>query len=109
MNTNKTELPSYVASQMKLWRKGEIFFPKTYIKFHEKLARKSLENLENNGIKIHKTWMEGDGWLDGMRVLYLIVELKNGDLKKLHWMDSNQDWFQALSGGGWGVFEIPAK
>ncbi len=109
MNKNKVELPSDVSLQMKLWRKDEIFLPKAYIKFHEKLARESLENLKKNGIKIHKTWMEGDGWLDGMRVLHLIVEFKNGDLKKLKWMDSNQDWFQALSGGGWGVFEIPTE
>ncbi|MDI6840478.1 MAG: hypothetical protein QMD71_06505 [bacterium] len=47
-----------------------------------------------------------DGWMDGMRVVWAIVE-KSNELFKLKWHDSNQEFFvQSKSGGGFPFREV---
>jgi hypothetical protein len=89
----KKKLPKRIEEEMKVWRGGFSSLPSSYITFHMELAQSRLEVLKKNyGIKVHATDMISDGWGDGMQVRQAIIETKSGELRKLKWMDANQDF-----------------
>jgi hypothetical protein len=95
--TYKGKLPDSIARAMQEWRRGQrVSFPKAYITYHEKAARKTLKDLQRNlGFEIHKTWMAPSGWLDGMNHLHAIVRTRKGNrLVEIAWHDSH-------GGGQW--------
>lgn len=98
----RVELPKTVAGKMSWWRMGCIEFPKEYIEFHESLALIKVEYLKECGYTIHRTYMAADGWMDGMRVLHVIVE-RGSELFKLRWHDGNQGWMRCCLGGGGAI------
>jgi len=100
----KRELPEDIKRDMRLWREGFTAMPKSYIAFHQELAMAGLKELEDKGIEIHRTYMNDDGWLDGMNVLHVIAELVDDTLVKLKWSDSNQGWMKKCPSGGWASF-----
>lgn len=91
---------SEIEKKMKLWRICELSLSETgYIQYHLDLAQKSLPELERSGFKIVKTWIESDGWGDGMKVLY--AEIKKGNItKKVKWNDSHSkgSWYETGRG-----------
>ena len=103
-----------IALKMKEWKRGIArTLPVEYIQYHEQLAYKALQDLlHSKGCfrQVHRTYMENDGWADAMKVLHVIVELKNGELKKLKWHDSNAtgNFMVACKGGGWSSFNPEA-
>lgn len=102
----RVELPVDVKRQMELWRLGLIPIPKAYIEFHKQLAHRAIQRLEQQGFEIHKAWTATDGWMDGMRVVWVIAE-KSNKLYKLKWHDGNQEFFvQSQSGGGFPFREV---
>jgi hypothetical protein len=88
----KTPVPPEVEKKMKAWRRGFAGFPIEYIEFNEKLANDALAALKAEGFTVHKYWLATDGWFDGMKAVYAIVE-RSGNLYKLQWNDSNQEFF----------------
>ena len=104
----KVELPKEISAKMKMWREGWDSFPSEYTDFHNILASKSLLAMVDRGqILLHKSWMASDGWGDGCTMLHAIIEeTKTGKLVKIKWCDSNQDWFEACQGGGWGTYRL---
>lgn len=92
---------SLIERKMKLWRDGFSSLPKEYIEYHKKLAENSLEEAKAKGYKIHNTFMELDGWLDEMKVLFAIIESPEGKLLKVHWQDANKRgyWMEKLNCG----------
>ena len=96
---SKTPLPAEIAAQMDQWRKDLIPLPRDYIKFHQKLAHTALESLAKaHRLIIHREWILDDGWLDGMWVVWAIIEEPKGRLVKLSWCDSNQEFFEHGTG-----------
>ena len=49
-------------------------------------------------IKVHNTYMEYDGWGDGVRFLHAVIEETDGTLKKIKWCDG-QHWMCRLNCG----------
>jgi hypothetical protein len=94
----RAECPKDVQKQMRLWRMGLVGMPGGYVDFHRGLAEKELERLKGLGVRVHNSFMDGDGWLDGMRTLWVIAEYR-GKLMKLHWHDGNQEFFKDLGCG----------
>ena len=88
----KKELPVEISNEMHLWRIGLESFPKSYVDFHKKLAEEELENLKKQNVIIHNKYMNSDGWLDGMKVLYAIIE-KDNKFFKISWNDGIQKFF----------------
>lgn len=94
----RVETPQKIKKQMDLWREGLIAIPDEYIDFHRKLAEEELEKIKEYGFEVEDKWMSSDGWLDGMRVLYVdIKDLRTGEIYKIAWDDGNQEYF--YSGG----------
>jgi hypothetical protein len=93
--STKVSLPESIKSQMSAWREGFCDMPAAYIAFHKDLAEKALTVLvAEHGLTVHSTTMKGDGWLDGMQVVTVVVEEKSGRLVKLSWHDGNQEFFE---------------
>lgn len=101
----RKELPVEIINEMKLWRLGLESFPKSYIQFHKELAEKEIENLKKQNVIVHRTYMNSDGWCDGMRVLFAIIEVNN-ELMKIHWHDGNQEFFRESVSGGSFPFRL---
>ena len=79
-----------INSEMNFWRKGFVAFPSSYIEYHEELAREALENLRlTHMIRVVEIKLERDGWMDGMKVLKVIIETRSGKLEKIIWRDSH--------------------
>jgi len=100
-NTNKTPLPEMVKVKMDAWRDAGNWapVPAEYVQFHKDLAYQALPKLvQEHGLTVHKTWEGDQGWMDGMNVLYAIIEERSGRLVKLSWHDSNQEFFEHGSG-----------
>lgn len=98
--TNTTPLPEWIRKEVKLWQQGFGAIPQSYIGFHAGLAERALESLKGD-FDIHKTEMRDDGWLDGMKVLFAIVEhKKSGKIAKLRWHDGNQEFFLCHDNAG---------
>lgn len=96
---NRAKLPENIQSQMNAWREGFADFPKDYIDFHKTLAENALELLkQTGGLTVHRVYVDSDGWYDGMRVVYAIVEERSGRLVKLSWHDGNQEFFEHGAG-----------
>ena len=103
------ELPADIQREMKLFRMGAMSLPTSYINFHRDLALKAKEELAKTHT-IHRDYMAKDGWFDGMRVVYLIVEDEGGRLFKLHWHDGSQTYFKECKQGGSTPYHaIPTK
>jgi hypothetical protein len=104
----RVALPKDISSEMKLWRLG-MGSIESYVEFHLDLAKKRLRTLvDNYGLEVHSAKVGFDGWGDGMRVLTVVVETRMGELKKLKWMDSNQD-FGVVEHGTVALFEKDLK
>ena len=88
----RVKTPDEIENKMKAWRRGLAPFPKEYIEFHKGLADQALLGLKADGYVVHNSFMESDGWADGMRALTVVVE-KKGELLKLQWHDGNQEFF----------------
>ncbi len=99
----KYPIPSEIESQMSNWRNGLAKFPKEYIQFQKESAEKEIPTLLSK-LGCHKvvtTYMENDGWFDGMEFLHVIVEnLKTGVVSKVKFAD-NQEWY--MHGCGWSL------
>lgn len=96
--------PKELEEKMKLWRKGLVPLPQDYIAFHESAARKSIEN-DFAGYTVHKTFMDNDGWGDGMQFLHAIIEdKKTGKLEKIKWADGG-NWYIDCH-PGWGLWMV---
>jgi hypothetical protein len=92
---SKVALPESIKSQMSAWREGFCDMPSEYVAFHKDLAEKALPVLvAEHGLTVHSTTMKGDGWMDGMNVLQVVIEEKSGRLVKLSWHDGNQEFFE---------------
>lgn len=104
----KISLPESIDKKMRLWRMDLCCMPEEYIEFHANLAKPTLDALvAEHRLKVHRTYMESDGWLDGMRALHAIVEEKSGRLVKLSWHDGNQEFFEHYDkGGGSGPYRL---
>lgn len=115
--TYKGQLTSKIARAMDVWRHTMGPFPEAYVKYHEKMARKTLKQLQRRlGFKIHDTWMAPAGWFDGMRLLHAVIRTRKGNrLIEIAWYDSHGDgqWMvvdhgqtlaseSELAGVGWG-------
>lgn len=93
--SNKTELPGSIKGQMHLWREGVVPLPKDYILFHKDLAERALDTLvKDHGLTLHRKYEADQGWMDGMKVVFAVVEEKSGRLVKLSWHDGNQEFFE---------------
>lgn len=87
------KLPQVIATAMKNWQLGFGVMPLTYIEWHEQLARKRLEQLVGeNGFRKIEVVLKDDGWMDGMKVLTVIIETLSGKVIKARWVDDNQDF-----------------
>lgn len=96
----RTPLPPEVEAQMRLYRLGLAALPEGYIAHHAALAEAALKELEERYV-IHNQWMYADGWMDGMRVLYAVVENRQtSQLFKVHWHDGNEEFFAYHLVGG---------
>lgn len=94
--------PEGLRAKMNACRRGERNMPQEYIDYHANLARPELAAVAaKHGLQIHRSWMEGDGWMDGMRALHAVVETRSGRLLKLQWCDSNLAFMVHCDSGGW--------
>src|SRR4051812_989068 len=101
-NLVKIQLPEHIAEHMRVWRAHGCFgkCPKSYVDFHKDLARKALESLSGL-FTVHRQWEDGDGWFDGMEVVWAVVKHKRTSrLIKLQWHDGNQEFFASFESGG---------
>lgn len=95
----RVALPDSIRSQMVAWREGFASFPKDYIDFHKTLAENALDLLKHSEqVTVHRVYVASDGWMDGMRVVYAIIEERSGRLVKLSWHDGNQEFFEHGAG-----------
>ena len=101
IQSERQMMPPDVAAQHKLWHMG-FGSMRPYIKWHATLAQHELARLvdEYNLVKHGKPKLESDGWMDGMRVLTMVVETPTGNLLKLRWHDGNQGFFKCSQGHG---------
>lgn len=98
----KIQIPAHVAEHMRSWRAHGCWGapPQSFIEFHKALALTALDALEKDFI-VHKNWVADDGWMDRMVVVWAILEhKKTGKLVKIHWHDSNQEFFASHESGG---------
>lgn len=96
-------LPEDIKKKMKAFRRGLASMPIEYINFHYDRAREELSRLEReHRIIVHRHWLDKDGWMDGMRICYAIIETPSRKLLKLHWHDGNQDFVVEMQSGGAG-------
>lgn len=102
-----------IEAEMKLWRMGAVGFPDDYIKYHWTLASEALDALRKQGFTIYQYFMGNDGWMDGMRKMFVIAqEPKHGRLVKLEWSDSHAkgSWFEVLPNNCGAIrYEYPPK
>ena len=97
-------LPESISNKMSAWRKGlTVSMPNAYIDFHWKLAEETLLALQKEGVIVHATYNVDDGWGDGMKVMQVIVELPDGSLHKLKYVDTAQSFMVAMQTGGWSA------
>jgi len=99
VQVEKIVLPKEINAKMNMWRKGYISIPEEYITFHKHAAQVSLQ--KQNYKTIHSSYMERDGWGDGMYFLHAVVEDWKGNLLKIKWAD-NQLWYRD-TGHGWAL------
>lgn len=79
----------------------------SYRDCHYDRAREELSRLEReHGIIVHRHWLDKDGWMDGMRICYAIIETPSRKLLKLHWHDGNQDFMVEMPSGGAGSLTV---
>jgi len=99
MKTTRVPTPPPIEGAMKLWRKGLVALPQSYVDFHRTLAEAAVDGLKKSGLIIHRTFMAFDGWMDGMETLVVIAERRRGgELLKLQWNDGSQVFFHRLPG-----------
>jgi hypothetical protein len=94
-------------AEMNLWRKGLTSLPTTYINLHEQAARASFTELaEVFGLKVRFSEMVSEGWGDGMKVLRVIAETADGEVRSLKWSTANGgSWFTTRG----ALFYIPTE
>lgn len=98
-------LPASIQAEMQLWRAGIVSFPQNYNNYHAARARLSLsKHATAKQFTVHNTFEACDGWGYGFRPVHAIIELPNGELKKIKWCESGA-WFEATQGGGWSRTE----
>jgi hypothetical protein len=104
-----SKLPTYLANEMDLWRKGVVGLPLAYIEYKKLAAEKSLPGFaKEHGFKVWGSELADDGWMDGMKFLVAAVEgvhPTNGKhgLFKIKFSDS-ENWYHDYPGhGGWGL------
>lgn len=91
--------PKPLQPAMKLWRAGLTEMPKDYLDYHEAAAREELEALRQKfRLTVHRTWMESDGWCDGMKSVNAVVETPAGKLWKIRWQDGSMGFFKWTCG-----------
>ena len=102
----KSELPENVKKDMRRYRaEGAYRTPESYREFHKNLANAEIEKLRAlPTVTIHRVWEMSDGWGDHTCV-WVIIEVKN-ELKKLHWHDGNQEFFESHKCGGSSPFRL---
>jgi hypothetical protein len=96
-------------------KKGMRFFrmggslPQSYVELHKQYALADVDRLlQKYDLTLIKSEMVNDGWMDGMKVLRLIVEQKNKGFKEIRWSDCNGGcWFEKTPSGGQSLMEIP--
>lgn len=85
----KGKLPPDISNEMDLWREG-FGSIEGYIDYHEEKAREVLRDIARKyDLDVRRTYMDGDGWMDGMRVLHAEVETPSGRILPLVWKDSH--------------------
>jgi hypothetical protein len=91
-----------IEQKLKAYHHGFGEMPKEYIDYHLALAAEATQDLTNRGYTIHRKYTASDGWFDGMRTTYVIVETPSQHLVKLHWQDSHGtgSWFEHFQGHG---------
>lgn len=95
-----TNLPWEIAQEMKWWRNGACPLPSSYVEWMAARAAYDLIAFaEEKGWKVRGSWLEDDGWMDGMKFLHAAVEIQNGTLLKIKYAD-NRKWYQAGTSGG---------
>lgn len=98
-----------IEAKMKLYREGLTDLPQEYIDYHRELAEEGVKDLRARGYTIHRQWLDLDGWCDGMKTTFLIIEAPSGHLLKLSWHDSitKGRWFEHHQGcGGSSIHDL---
>jgi len=89
-------IPAELEGAMRMFREGWAALPPAFIAYHEALAARELKELQAvYAITVHRTWLDRDGWMDGMRTTHAIVETQDGRLLKLQWHDGNRAFMKA--------------
>ena len=78
---------------------------KGFIDGHLKLATERIEEMRAKGVEIHRVWTDKDGWGDGMKLLWAVIEY-DYKLYKIHWNDFNKGFMQKLESGGSVILRI---
>jgi len=110
--TKKVNYKKDIEPQMKMYRKGLLPLPQSYIDYHRDLAMQSLSSLMQNGLIVKETKMVSDGWMDGMKVLQAVVQLPVTDQEMtISWGDSNSKggWAKHFESGGRGGVNMESE
>jgi len=76
--------------------------PNTFIQWHKELAESELTALCSfSGAKIHNQWMENDGWFDGFKTTFVVIETQKERLFKIKWHEGMQGFFKLTASGAW--------
>ena len=82
---------------------------KPYSDYHYALARKSADvHIKHGLFEIKDQAFKADGWMDGMNVLFLVIETPDGEKFEIKWRDVHQtgSWFRKHLAGGWSPIEF---
>lgn len=89
------KIPRVIELEMRLWGRGLIPLPRSYIKFHEQAARTDMAR--------RRSWTVLSARLVGdMEVMEIVVTLPVDDskTKTLRWSEAG-GWLQLMDGGRW--------
>ena len=96
---SKLKLPEWISKEMDLYRNFDFGLPDSYVKYHTFLA--TFDAVVNSNFTILE-WkgLVRDGWIDGMKVVQILVLTKDDEEMVLEWSDSHGEgaWFEALHG-----------
>jgi hypothetical protein len=99
--------PDHMKIDMDLYRHGLIPLPPVYIAYHRQCAKADLAKRDWN---ILVEDMASDGYMDGFKVVRVIVELPwdasenmEQPIMRLKWHESGA-WFKAMPSGGWSRY-----
>lgn len=71
------------------------------------IGKEALEKL-GELVRVHNSWIGDDGWLDGYKVLYAVIETPREELFKIKQGGSLQSaarWYKLTQGGGWALVD----